>query len=130
MSKTAGIVFGSGIVVILAVVIGYAIHTRSVAAQPKCTPGAGELCANDAFYADYERWKELRKELADEQSSAKNRALQDKQDLFNGMTTRLNQSMPSGYGWDENKLKFTKLPEPPKPPAPPASAVPATPPTK
>ena len=80
-----------------------------------CSAGPNEICPSDLWVADYQKLVALRKKYT---------APQDIQDMMAGMTNRLASQIPQGYGWDENKQRFVKTPEPVKPAAtpPPADA--------
>jgi hypothetical protein len=125
--KSAGFRIGMGLLIVLVAVGGLAAfaHYRNAGSGNYACNDAkpGELCASADFYSEYVKWKALQVELGNLQKASIIETMRQKQDQFNGMTQRLNSSMPSGYGWDEQKLRFTKLPESTKPatPVPPPS---------
>lgn len=73
----------------------------------KCVAGPDEKCASDLWMADYEKLIALQKKYA---------APQDVIDMMSGLRMRLSQQVPAGFGWDDEKKRFVKLPEAPKPP--------------
>ena len=101
-------------IALLVIVPAYLLITHhSSDASYSCVAGPGEICASDQFYADYVRWDKLRHELPAMQQVKAVRELQDKSDLLDGMTRRLNAAIPSGYIWDDGKKRFLVAPQKP-----------------
>jgi len=105
------------VVLVLILFVGFTIvlvHNSShPSAKPySCVAGPDEQCASDQFYADFKHWQELRDDLKNSQQVPQVRELQDKTDLFNGITTRLNSQVPKDYQWNEQKMRFVKAQAP------------------
>ncbi len=102
---------------ILAVAMLAACHTNPTPA-PACAAGPDEKCPSALFMADFQRVKSIQKELRDA-------GIQQRQDEIQGIVSRLQGQIPSGYSWDETKMRFVKIPvqaAPPPPPPPPPPA--------
>jgi hypothetical protein len=74
-----------------------------------CVAGPDEKCASDLWFSDYTKLMALVKKYTPPQEI---------QDEMAGMRLRLSQQIPAGYGWDDGKKRFVKLPAPPPTPTP------------
>ena len=82
-------------------------HRGSSAPAYSCVnPGSGNLCATDAWYADWTHLQSLNSEIIKDQQAPEIRVLQDKMDRAIGLQTRLRQMIPQGYQWDQTKKVF------------------------
>jgi hypothetical protein len=96
---------------------GFYAHRTASPPPYSCTAGQNEQCASDQWYQDYERFVALRTELNPKPKLTADQVRQ-KTDEMQGILNRLRIDAPSGFDWDEKKLRFVKRPSPPPPPVP------------
>jgi hypothetical protein len=105
------------IVAVVALIVGIITIDRpshQFASVP-CVPAPGEMCIPDAYYQEYLRYLDLRKQVMANGQTAAARAALNQADQLQGMTDRLNAAIPAGFQLDPKKLVFVPLPAPPKP---------------
>jgi len=74
--------------------------------QKTCAAGLDEKCPSPEWLADFKRLKAM---------IDKYKMPKDEQDQASGIQQRLMKEIPAGYQWNEEKLKFVKIPAPAAP---------------
>lgn len=69
--------------------------------KPTCVAGLNEQCPSDIIQRDWHEYKWLRD---------KYKAPHDVELRMNGIAVEIQQSTPSGWQWDQNKERYTKIP--------------------
>lgn len=112
--------FAIVIAVLVLVVVGIIVlgcnkqPMQTTAAPP---PPPGNLAASNAFLQDWNDFQTLQAKIKQVEKETNIRALYDQ---LNGMATRLQGQVPTGYVWDENTKSFAPIPRPPAPQPTPA----------
>jgi hypothetical protein len=88
--------------------VGWFFYRRASTTPPySCTAGQNEQCASDQWYYDYQRFISLRTEL-NPKPKLSDAEIKHKTDEMQGLLNRLRIDAPTGYDWDEKKLRFVK----------------------
>ena len=106
--KVAGVVAIIVTIGLIMYFISHVITDRDTKA--KCVAYAGEICPGNQFYYDYKEWESLKADLDKRHQSKEVIEFQNEVDLITGMTQRLNATVPQGYTWDADKMKFIQKP--------------------
>lgn len=87
----------------LAIAIGTSIVVNDYrdSKKPTCVAGLNEQCPSDIIKRDWLEYKSLRD---------KYKAPHDVELRMNGIAVEIQQSTPSGWQWDQNKERYTKIP--------------------
>jgi hypothetical protein len=107
----------------------FAYHSiHKDAATASCVAGPGELCPTAEFTQVYLEMKSLNDDVAHAKDHGSYSEWQHKQWELMGMSMDLNRAVPSGYRWDDTKMKFiSNAPPAPAAPAPAPTAPPPSP---
>jgi len=97
---------------------------KDVAAS--CVAGPGELCPTPEFTKVYAEMKSLSDDVTQAKEHGSYSDWQHKQWELMGMSMDLNRAVPTGYRWDDAKMKFISNAPPPTP-APVPTAPPPSP---
>jgi hypothetical protein len=75
-----------------------------------CVPTLVAQCPSQDFLRGYDHWKELREAIGTSTGKESVTVTEQRGDEFNGLTNRLENLVPKGYQWDENKRRFIPIP--------------------
>jgi hypothetical protein len=97
---------------VLAIAIIWAVmkisQSTNTVKVPTCTVDSklGEICPDENWVNTYKDYKQLQDDITKLASSDSAKELRKKIDESTGIATRLNNSVPPGYSFDEKGFKF------------------------